>query len=68
MVLLLILVTYVKQVQDRLKELSYGSIGTIMGRYYAMDRDKRHERIKIAFEGLTQGIGEKVSPDDAIKV
>lgn len=61
-------VTYVKQVQDRLKELSYGSIGTIMGRYYAMDRDKRHERIKIAFEGLTQGIGEKVSPDDAIKL
>jgi len=61
-------VKYVKQVQDKLSELQYGSIATIMGRYYAMDRDKRHERIKIAYEGLTQGIGEKVNASDIIKL
>jgi len=61
-------VTYVKQVLDKLDELKYGSIATVMGRYYAMDRDKRHERIKIAYEGLTQGVGEKVSSAELIKV
>lgn len=61
-------VTYVKQVQDKLECLQYGSIATIMGRYYAMDRDNRHERMKIAFEGLTQGVGEKVDAKDVIKL
>ena len=32
----------------------------MIGRYYAMDRDKRWERIKIAIDGLVQGEGEKV--------
>jgi 2,3-bisphosphoglycerate-independent phosphoglycerate mutase len=32
----------------------------VIGRYYAMDRDKRWERIKIAIDGLVQGEGEKV--------
>ena len=39
-----------------------------MGRYYAMDRDKRHDRIKIAYEGLVQGKGEKCSKNDIIQV
>lgn len=37
-----------------------------MGRYYAMDRDKRWERIKIAFEGLIAGRGEVSSEDKII--
>ena len=53
---------------DKLKELHYGSIATVTGRYYAMDRDKRHERNKIAYEGLVQGIGEETTPDNLIKV
>jgi len=61
-------VTYVKQVLDKLKELNYGSLATITGRYYAMDRDKRHERIQIAYEGLTQGKGTKVSQDNLIEL
>lgn len=32
----------------------------MIGRYYAMDRDKRWERVKIAIDGLVQGEGEKV--------
>ncbi len=36
-----------------------GSIATITGRYYAMDRDKRWERVKLAYDALTKGIGDK---------
>lgn len=36
-----------------------GEVATITGRYYAMDRDKRWERIKIAYDALVNGIGEK---------
>lgn len=49
---------YFKTLFAKLKELKYGSIATLMGRYYAMDRDKRHDRIKIAYEGFVQGKGE----------
>jgi 2,3-bisphosphoglycerate-independent phosphoglycerate mutase len=38
---------------------STGSIATITGRYYAMDRDKRWERVKLAYDALVSGIGEK---------
>ncbi len=37
--------------------ISTGKIATICGRYYAMDRDKRWERVKIAYDALTNGIG-----------
>ncbi|MCH5330976.1 MAG: 2,3-bisphosphoglycerate-independent phosphoglycerate mutase [Alistipes sp.] len=36
-------------------------IGSIVGRYYAMDRDKRWERVKIAYDLLTEGKGEKAT-------
>lgn len=51
-----------------LKELGYGSLATLAGRYYAMDRDKRYERIKIAYEGMTQRKGEEVETDKLINV
>ncbi len=38
-----------------------GRIATIIGRYYAMDRDKRWERVKIAYDALVDGIGEHSS-------
>jgi len=38
---------------------STGHIATITGRYYAMDRDKRWERVKLAYDALVNGIGEK---------
>lgn len=44
---------------------STGQIATITGRYYAMDRDKRWERVKFAYDAMVDGIGEK--SDDLIK-
>lgn len=38
-----------------------GAIASITGRYYAMDRDKRWERIRIAYDALVNGIGEKTT-------
>lgn len=44
----------------------YGELADITGRYYAMDRDKRWERIKIAIDGLVKGEGEIVEPNGAL--
>jgi len=43
---------------------SVGKIATVSGRYYAMDRDKRWERVKLAYDALVNGVGEKAT--DAI--
>ncbi len=40
---------------------SAGQIASIIGRYYAMDRDKRWERVKVAYDQLTAGVGEKAT-------
>ncbi len=47
---------FIKQLLDHIK-LSVGEIATITGRYYAMDRDKRWERVKIAYDALIHGTG-----------
>ncbi|MGZ4410951.1 MAG: 2,3-bisphosphoglycerate-independent phosphoglycerate mutase, partial [Gaiellaceae bacterium] len=49
-------VSPVSSVED-LAELPRECIATVIGRYYAMDRDKRWDRIQIAFEALTEGKG-----------
>ena len=41
-----------------MREEQYGEIATVVGRYYAMDRDKRWERVKVAIDGLVHGVGE----------
>jgi 2,3-bisphosphoglycerate-independent phosphoglycerate mutase len=48
---------YLKALQKELKGV--GEIATLIGRYYAMDRDKRWERVQIAYDALVEGIGEK---------
>jgi 2,3-bisphosphoglycerate-independent phosphoglycerate mutase len=40
---------------------SIGKIATVSGRYYAMDRDKRWERVKLAYDALVNGIGDKAT-------
>ncbi|KAI8319483.1 2,3-bisphosphoglycerate-independent phosphoglycerate mutase [Martensiomyces pterosporus] len=50
---------YIAELQSAMDDLEYGKIATIVGRYYAMDRDKRWERVQIAFDAMTQGRGEK---------
>ncbi|KAJ3290769.1 2,3-bisphosphoglycerate-independent phosphoglycerate mutase [Borealophlyctis nickersoniae] len=52
---------YMKDLLDHIKSIGFGEVATVVGRYYAMDRDKRWERIKIAYEGLVQGEGEKTT-------
>ena len=44
---------YVEEMESCLAELGLGQVGTVMGRYYAMDRDKRWERVKLAYDALT---------------
>ncbi len=44
-----------------MKKEKYGELATVVGRYYAMDRDKRWERVKIAVDGLVGGEGAKLS-------
>ncbi|EGX96360.1 phosphoglycerate mutase, 2,3-bisphosphoglycerate-independent [Cordyceps militaris CM01] len=50
---------YMQELVDYLKEVGIGQIATVVGRYYAMDRDKRWERLEIALKGLCLGEGEK---------
>lgn len=47
---------FISELQQHL-EISTGKIATVTGRYYAMDRDKRWERVKIAYDAMVQGIG-----------
>lgn len=54
---------FIKELQEHLNE-SVGKIATVSGRYFAMDRDKRWERIKQAYDAIANGIGEKAT--DAI--
>lgn len=48
---------YIEQVQAKLKELGVGKIATIIGRYYAMDRDNRWERVQQAYNAMVLGEG-----------
>jgi 2,3-bisphosphoglycerate-independent phosphoglycerate mutase len=59
---------YIQQLLDYIKEIGVGEISTVVGRYYAMDRDKRWDRVKIAVDALCQGTGEKkCGQDDLVK-
>src|SRR5262245_3483601 len=46
---------YVRQLQQKMRELGVGQIATLVGRYYAMDRDNRWERVEIAYRALVHG-------------
>ncbi|KAG8745138.1 hypothetical protein FRC10_008749 [Ceratobasidium sp. 414] len=54
-------VQYLTELLDFMAKEKYGEIGTVVGRYYAMDRDKRWERVKIAVDGLVSAKGEESS-------
>ena len=51
---------FIRDLQDHLKN-SNGKIASLVGRYYAMDRDKRWERIKVAYDLLVHGEGKKTT-------
>ncbi|MBE5996906.1 MAG: 2,3-bisphosphoglycerate-independent phosphoglycerate mutase [Lachnospiraceae bacterium] len=49
--------SYLEDLEAKMKEIGVGKIATVMGRYYAMDRDNRWERVQRAYNALTQGVG-----------
>ncbi len=55
---------FIHDLQEHCKK-SAGVVASIIGRYYAMDRDKRWDRIKIAYDQLVNGIGEKATDMEA---
>jgi 2,3-bisphosphoglycerate-independent phosphoglycerate mutase len=55
---------FIKDLQLHLNNTGIGKIATVSGRYYAMDRDKRWERVKLAYDAIVNGTGEKTT--DAI--
>ena len=59
---------FLTELQEKLEEKQIGKIATIAGRYYAMDRDKRWEREKLAYDAMVNGVGPKsISPISAIE-
>lgn len=48
-----------QQLLDQMKEIGIGKVATVVGRYYAMDRDKRWERIEVGMNALCIGEGEE---------
>lgn len=59
---------YLQQVEKACRELGVGQIATVSGRYYAMDRDKRWERIQKAFDVMTGGESlSAASPEEGLK-
>jgi 2,3-bisphosphoglycerate-independent phosphoglycerate mutase len=60
-------INYIRQIIEHLKTLNMGKIASVIGRYYAMDRDHRWERTEIAYRAMTQGTGTKAAKaDDAV--
>jgi 2,3-bisphosphoglycerate-independent phosphoglycerate mutase len=52
---------YVRSCEKRLAEKGYGKIATVMGRYFAMDRDKRWDRVALAYGAMVRGEGHRVA-------
>ncbi len=51
--------SYIEELEAKMKEIGVGEIGVISGRYYAMDRDNRWDRVELAYKALTKGEGVK---------
>src|SRR5258708_1226738 len=56
---------FVQRLQQKMRELRVGRIATLVGRYYAMDRDNRWERIELAYRALVHGEAETRTIDPA---
>lgn len=51
---------YLRQLQDAINKIGIGRVATVTGRYYAMDRDNRWDRIELAYNALVKDEGKKV--------
>ena len=50
---------YIKELEEKINELKVGSIATLSGRYYSMDRDNNYDRIFLSYNAIVNGIGPK---------
>ncbi len=48
---------YIRQLEENIKQIGAGEIATVMGRYYAMDRDNRFERVQKAYDAMVNSEG-----------
>ena len=61
-------VPFIQNLEKKMEEIGVGVIATVMGRYYAMDRDNRWNRIQKAYEAMTNGKGKLASnPQKAVE-
>lgn len=59
---------YIKELMKKIKKIGVGHISTIMGRYYAMDRNRQWDRVELAYNAIIKGLGEKFKdPVEAIR-
>ena len=59
--------SYIRTAESRMSAIGVGSIATVTGRYYAMDRDQRWDRIAKAYAALVEGTGERhASAEEAV--
>src|SRR5690606_10991701 len=52
---------YITELETTMAELGVGRIASVSGRYYAMDRDRRWERIQRAYNAMVYGLGERAA-------
>lgn len=52
-------IEYGRELEEEMKKIGVGKIASVMGRYYAMDRDNNYDRVKLAYDAMTKGEGEK---------
>ena len=52
---------YLQELEEEMRSIGAGKIATVSGRYYAMDRDKRWDRIEKAYDAMVEGKGAKAS-------
>jgi len=58
---------YLAHVNTKLAQVGFGRIGTVSGRYYAMDRDHRWDRIEKVYRAMTEGVGQTATtPEGAV--
>jgi 2,3-bisphosphoglycerate-independent phosphoglycerate mutase len=56
---------FVKELEDKLKEIGVGQIATVMGRYWAMDRDNLWDRVQKAYDAMVLGAGQATADNGA---
>ncbi|MGL5821523.1 MAG: 2,3-bisphosphoglycerate-independent phosphoglycerate mutase [Sarcina sp.] len=52
---------FIIEIENAMKEIGVGKIATVSGRYYAMDRDNRWDRVELAYNAIVKGEGEKAT-------